>query len=49
MSNILVTGDRGFIAGYLIEKLLNDNRDVDFSAMVILLLIRPVSWINPVI
>jgi nucleoside-diphosphate-sugar epimerase len=28
MSNILVTGDRGFIAGYLIEKLLNENHTV---------------------
>ena len=28
MSTVLVTGDRGFIAGYLIEKLLSDNHKV---------------------
>ena len=28
MSTVLVTGDRGFVAGYLIEKLLDDNHKV---------------------
>lgn len=28
MSSVLITGDRGFIAGYLIEKLLNDGHAV---------------------
>ena len=28
MSTVLITGDRGFVAGYLIEKLLDDNHKV---------------------